>query len=90
MTARITSICCQPGLGIIGACKSKIRKNFSVSISNQRNKLKVHFRQILPLTVIPMKFKTGYKHGKLTLAVLDPDPYWDCGSGSMSMKTDQN
>jgi hypothetical protein len=27
---------------------------------------------------------------RIHLTVMDPDPYWECGSGSRSMKIDQN
>ncbi len=29
-------------------------------------------------------------YGRIDLAVLDPDLYWECGSGSKSMEIDPN
>jgi hypothetical protein len=56
--------------------------------------LKVPFFSRLPPGMDHRSFlelRIRIRNSEITsLAVLDPDPYWECGSGSRSMEIDQN
>jgi hypothetical protein len=42
------------------------------------------------ISIVALDPDTDPNRSALIWAVLDPDPYWDCGSASRSMEIDQN